>query len=213
MNFRFPSDSPASIARRELALKRERTVAAKTTRGSVFEAYLREIGHPAAKVPSIDFSKDVPDGHVKLEFAVKEIVPAQPDALKPGDLVMVRDKEIRVWVRRIFKSFEGDKCRTKSWNQAQGHIDNPVHWNFWRLPTPAEQAEYARASGGWTEWKGGECPVAKGTLVQLRFQSGVEHKEAIPALQSFLARAKDWAHENYFGMSQYNIIAYRVVAK
>ena len=51
MTFRFPSDSPASVARRAAALERERAARMpKTTRGTVFEDRLREMGHPAAKI-------------------------------------------------------------------------------------------------------------------------------------------------------------------
>lgn len=63
-----------------------------------------------------------------------------------------------------------------------------------------EQYESALAAknDGWIEWGGGECPVPRGTLVDVRFRDGDDDRniEAIDLL---------WNHENWSA----DIIAYR----
>jgi hypothetical protein len=60
----------------------------------------------------------------------------------------------------------------------------------------------------WIEWRGGECPVEKGVLVDVRYRDGVE-KFSIPALE--LDRGRDAT--KYFWINDRadnDIIAYRL---
>lgn len=65
--------------------------------------------------------------------------------------------------------------------------------------------------GEWIEWNGGECPVPKGTLVDVRLRSGVEGF-GTPAGEWGIgvgtgnAAARDWQHTGVRG----DIIAYRL---
>lgn len=63
---------------------------------------------------------------------------------------------------------------------------------------------------GWIEWHGGECPVDKGALVDVRYRDGVDGM-AMPALTFNIVREDwrvcvNWKHENNPG----DIIAYRI---
>ena len=64
----------------------------------------------------------------------------------------------------------------------------------------------------WIEWKGGECPVEAGTLVDVRYRDGEEnlHVEAsVPATQSGSMKsrsAKNWSHLFFSS----DIVAYRL---
>lgn len=62
---------------------------------------------------------------------------------------------------------------------------------------------------GWIEWHGGECPVEKGVLVDVRYDDGAERK-AIPALtskpMSYGRTAEDWNTPR----CESSIIAYRI---
>lgn len=65
---------------------------------------------------------------------------------------------------------------------------------------PKCAAEKFEFDDGWIEWKGGECPVAAHTHVEVKFQDG-EFNAAMPAC------AWTWKHFP----DGYNIIAYRIV--
>ena len=60
--------------------------------------------------------------------------------------------------------------------------------------TPAADAD------GWIEWNGGECPVAVGTRVMIKFRDGGSVR--LPSPESLM-----WTHEG----NSADIIAYRVV--
>ena len=69
-------------------------------------------------------------------------------------------------------------------------------------PTPAEST--GMTADGWIEWKGGECPVAPGTLVEVRTRRG----------DRYTARALegDWAHSGgMWGPIGEHVVAYRIV--
>ncbi len=72
-------------------------------------------------------------------------------------------------------------------------------------PPPAEPAQH---DDGWIEWKGGECPVPVGTLVEVRFRSGEVHVGEAGA-------SLDWAHADVANgggaLSGWDVIAYRIV--
>jgi hypothetical protein len=61
-----------------------------------------------------------------------------------------------------------------------------------------------RMNDGWIEWKGGECPVDAGTLIDIRHRDGKKFikEEAL----NFSGHAYSWIHMNKCG----DIIAYRL---
>ena len=84
----------------------------------------------------------------------------------------------------------------KNWHQTILSRDEYFHLY------PAPDAD------GWIEWKGGECPVEKGTLVDVRFKNGMEMVGA-PAGQTpdhFPRNVTAWARSSAPGA----IIAYRL---
>lgn len=60
----------------------------------------------------------------------------------------------------------------------------------------------------WIEWNGGECPVPKGTLVDLRYRANAcEDRMAVPALTyGNMSDTDFWQHESH----ACDIIAYRL---
>lgn len=62
----------------------------------------------------------------------------------------------------------------------------------------------------WIEWKGGECPVPAGTLVDLRYRHNYcEDRIAVPALTfGNMSDREFWQHESY--AHAYDIIAWRL---
>ena len=61
-------------------------------------------------------------------------------------------------------------------------------------------------SNNWIEWKGGECPVPKGTLVDVKHGDGSEHLNEPAGVA--LSAASSWGHHD--GHTYSNIIAYRL---
>lgn len=64
-------------------------------------------------------------------------------------------------------------------------------------------------SDGWVSWKGGDCPVGRRTIVDVRFRDGTEWTSR---LAGSLARESEnfWRHEP--SAPQDDITEYRVVA-
>ena len=72
---------------------------------------------------------------------------------------------------------------------------------------PLETTEPIQAKvdeDGWIIWEGGECPVAEGVFVNVKFLNGEKNFDPIPAEEW------DWSHGDSEG---YDIIAYRVLKK
>lgn len=63
-------------------------------------------------------------------------------------------------------------------------------------------------SDGWIRWRGGACPVAAGTLIDIRDRDGYVWKN-IPALSGYTNNAEMWAGEDVFPSN--NVAAYRLV--
>lgn len=66
------------------------------------------------------------------------------------------------------------------------------------------------SDNNWIEWKGGECPVPAGTLVDLRYRNNYyEDRIAVPALTfGNMSDEEFWQHENY--AHECDIIAWRL---
>lgn len=79
----------------------------------------------------------------------------------------------------------------------------------------AVTAEPQPDADGWIEWKGGECPVAQGCRVDVRFRDGEEEFSLIALPVDGEGRPREvrgaakrfWHHDNHMS----DIIAYRVV--
>ncbi len=67
--------------------------------------------------------------------------------------------------------------------------------------TDSKAKERADKPDGWIEWNGGECPVEKGALVEVKYSNGTYEGRAMPE------SAYRWVNRDD---SQYNIIAYRL---
>lgn len=77
----------------------------------------------------------------------------------------------------------------------------------------------AQDADGWIEWNGGECPVERGTLVDVKYRCGKENIGVTALLSSrddgFMSgleykgltrSARDWSHDSH----EMDIIAYRL---
>lgn len=78
------------------------------------------------------------------------------------------------------------------------------------IPEPVQLVDDSQPDAdGWIEWKGGECPVPAGTLVDVWYRCG-EVKEALPALEidggDDDASSPYWRHDGY----RNDITAYRL---
>lgn len=77
-------------------------------------------------------------------------------------------------------------------------------------PQSLEQLVAEQNPGTWIEWSGGECPVAAGTLLDVKFRDG-EFTNKVPAggfpAESNKRSAVDWGHVTGSGRE---IIAYRL---
>lgn len=60
------------------------------------------------------------------------------------------------------------------------------------------------ASAPWIMWNGGDCPVARGTLIDVQFRNGGEEYR-VPALESDTTTFLFWVQH----MSAMDIVAYR----
>ena len=67
-------------------------------------------------------------------------------------------------------------------------------------------------AGDWIEWGGGECPVPRGTLIQVKLRDGFVSSEQ-PALEGFQTGAEQWriGYDNDRKPCGLDIIAYRVL--
>lgn len=67
------------------------------------------------------------------------------------------------------------------------------------IPEPVRLVDDAKPyADGWIEWKGGECPVPDGTLVDLKYRNGEEEYE-------LSTKDIDWLHDQH----PYDAVAYR----
>lgn len=64
---------------------------------------------------------------------------------------------------------------------------------------------------GWIEWEGGDCPVAKGSLVDVRLRMGNEYFRQRAGVHEDkpLGYAEDWSHARR--QHPGDIVAYRIV--
>ena len=102
----------------------------------------------------------------------------------------------------------------KDAEEALSHVENNLHVRvnpptLGRMREAIAKAEAAlsapQSDDGWIPWKGGECPVAHGTVVDVRYRDGWEG--------GGLASKWRWHHETRGNpiLEGGDIIAYRVV--
>lgn len=121
------------------------------------------------------------------------------DATKRQALTAIADKIARI--------LSGDPEYADNWHDIQGYAKLVED----RLGSKTGSAADAPITDpdGWIAWHGGKCPVAKGTLVDVRYRNSAE-RHNIPALE--LISGDDDASYAYWkndGMSN-DIIAYRL---
>lgn len=83
-------------------------------------------------------------------------------------------------------------------------------WNSTFVTRDQYEAALAAKNDGWIDWGGGECPVEKGTLVDVKWRDG-RIDDSIPAkishdLDSSKRNAISWRHHG----NSHDIIAYRL---
>lgn len=74
-------------------------------------------------------------------------------------------------------------------------------WEAFTIRLVEDTATTATDADGWTEWRGGVCPVDGETMVVVKFRDESMHKKPTPAL------TYRWTNEKCYG----DIIAYRIV--
>lgn len=130
------------------------------------------------------------------------------DATKRQALTVIADKIARI--------LSGDPEYADNWHDIQGYaklvedrlggadsaIDAPETINCRCVSAPITDPE------GWIEWKGGECPVPRGTLVDVRYRDSAE-RHNIPALELVPGDDASYAYWKNEGVSN-DIIAYRL---
>ncbi len=94
---------------------------------------------------------------------------------------------------------EGMKGGNESLQKANWYMDKAVSVSTQPQPAKPARAEELQADDGWIEWRGGECPVSKGTRVDIRYSSGI-------VKSARAASNYNWRHE-YIDS---NVVAYRV---
>lgn len=76
------------------------------------------------------------------------------------------------------------------------------------------EAAMAAKNDGWIDWPGGECPVEKGTLVDVRYRNGDENHHVAAGVWGYVAAGGDlrgmFAYDWSYGSSGNDIIAYRL---
>lgn len=119
--------------------------------------------------------------------------------------VVIYEREGRVFVRcaeEFIEKFENRYGRLERERLEREHMDNPDKRTGIYAPKPE--------ADDWIEWKGGECPVPDGTLVDVRYRDGQE-QFGLPANELYdtprYAASAFWNHD---GLKN-DIIAYRVV--
>lgn len=116
----------------------------------------------------------------------------------------------------ISKLIEAKRVYASHLNQAADEIKESAAFAYVRasdeleayLDSLVEPEDTTAANDGWIEWKGGDCPVEKGTRVDVRFRDGKEIKN-IPAITD----GAPAAHQGYWVKEDMpdDIVAYRIV--
>lgn len=103
-------------------------------------------------------------------------------------------------------------------NNGTGHVDARIKrydvvaddWSTAIITREQYEAALAAKNEGWIDWPGGECPVPRGTLVDVKWRDG-RIDDGIPAkishdLDSSKRNAISWLHHG----NSHDIIAYRL---
>lgn len=163
---------------------------------------------PAAAPAKPDHSKGYPEGTTAKDIGAKV-----------GDkFVMISKDHHSVSAGEILSFLLDDGTSSPFFNDSNGEL----HCAAWHrlAPIPQKTAIELQAEevgipepvqhvdGEWIEWKGGECPVPKGTLVDVRYLNG-KVKCGLPALESVSgcnAAEPYWFNDGW----DYDITAYRL---
>lgn len=99
---------------------------------------------------------------------------------------------------KIARILNGDPQYLDSWLDGAGYFKLVAD----RLEAKAEP-QPAPSNDGWIEWNGGECPVPKGTLIDVRHRDGEEFLDVAALID---LPCQDWEYDWSCG----DIIAYRL---
>lgn len=105
---------------------------------------------------------------------------------------------------KIARILNGDPNYADSWTDIAGYAKLVAD----RLDAPIAVTE-SQSDGGWIAWGGGECPVSRGTFVDVQYRDGAE-EFGLPAL-TVIALTRD-ATQVFWRADGVNedIIAYRI---
>lgn len=85
-----------------------------------------------------------------------------------------------------------------------------IDWQTAIITREQYESALAAKNDGWIEWGGGECPVEKGTLVDLRYRNSEKFPDTFGtialAVGGYGATGRHWNHDGYPN----DIIAYRL---
>lgn len=140
--------------------------------------------------------------HTEAQIASSEA--EQPPKLKLGDLVMVMYADNWLPAKLLsLTDFGGIGAKADLGGGSQVISGWPR--KQWRLPTQAERAQHEGPKvGEWVRWEGGECPVASGARVSIRFRDMAD-------VENTIAHAWKWQWEKDLKDARGDIIAYRIV--
>lgn len=182
--------------------EKQKFVGMSTRDNKTFQAYIAPLVNPNII--------DAFNGHAPMPHEVatpQEEARSQPQQalepaqLKAGDLVMC-PLLTGDYAPRIFSCWHGERAATW-YNRASMDAQGPViAQHSYRLPTPAERAEFAPENDGWIEWDPANktSPLKAGEHFQ--FKTTVSGDKIFP--QSGEQRAVD-------GQNWHAITAYRLV--
>ena len=151
--------------------------------------------------------------HARIAQDVQDVMRNTPgwanlDATKRQALTVIADKIARI--------LNGDPEYVDNWHDIQGYAKLAEDRCTQTLPFPEAMPHHCEEAGGsskpavrlpdgWIEWSGGECPVAKRSLVEIRLRYAPEKIEG-PNMAGNLT----WAHGGTIP-SGYELIGYKVV--
>jgi hypothetical protein len=98
--------------------------------------------------------------------------------------------------------------RVGAWERLSGVREERIKFMVPRPQSQPTAEPETQPSDDWIKWEGGECPVPKGTLIDVRYRGGQEVRN-LPALDHSVKHAYvaiDWSHEGFKG----DIVAYRL---
>lgn len=100
--------------------------------------------------------------------------------------------------------FAGRKEMHPTWSDRfSGHLGEfdkaTIRGLIAAYPALKRAMEGDKPDDGWIEWEGGECPVPRGTRVDIEFRNGQVHK-------NLLASSWSWEEEKGYTIARYRVL-------